>query len=76
MKKTINKITTYEVVIKEIEIDGRYFTIKYDFWIDSKLQTKDGEYHDDHAWERDQKGFMKMLENGSAAKDIISRELE
>ena len=74
MKKNPNKITTYEVVVKEIEIDGRYFTIKYDFWVNGVLKTKDGEYNDDHSWEHDVKGFMDILVNGLAAKNVMEQE--
>ena len=75
MKKIINKITTYEVVIKEIVIDDRYYTIKYDFWIDGVLKTKNGEYNDDHVRGHEKNDFMKVLEDGFAVENVIERDL-
>jgi hypothetical protein len=67
------QLTTFEVEIGFITVDGKYYSFPFKLWVNSKLHSE-GEYSSDHDWD-DRKAFIRMLLDGEAAKSVIEQEL-
>lgn len=67
------QLTTVEVEIGEIIVDGKYYSFPFKLWVNAKLKSE-GEYQSDHSWDN-KKAFIRMLLSGEAAKSVIEQEL-
>ena len=67
------QLTTIEVEIGFITVDGKYYSFPFKLWVDGKLKSE-GEYSSDHSWD-DRAAFIRMQLNGEAAKSVIEQEL-
>ena len=67
------QLTTVEVEIGFITIDGRNYSFPFKLWVNAKLKSE-GEFSGDHDWD-DKKAFIRMQLEGEAAKSVIEQEL-
>lgn len=67
------QLTTIEVEIGYITVDGKYYSFPFKLWVNGELKSE-GEYQSDHSWDN-KKAFIKMQLDGEAAKSVIEQEL-